>query len=49
MIGTNLGTSAAPVMQLNGRLLFANSAGAGQSAQAGTLQAYCTVAFLKPR
>jgi malto-oligosyltrehalose trehalohydrolase len=49
MIGTNLGTSAAPVTQLNGRLLFANSTEAGQSAQNGTLQPYCTVVFLKTR
>lgn len=49
MIGTNLATSAAPITQLNGKLLFANSPEAGQSAQAGTLQPYSTVAFLKIR
>jgi maltooligosyltrehalose trehalohydrolase len=48
-IGTNLGTSAAPVTQLNGRLLFANSTEAGQSAQHGALQPYCTVAVLQTR
>jgi maltooligosyltrehalose trehalohydrolase len=48
-IGTNLGTSAAPVTQLNGRLLFANSTEAGQSAQRGALQPYCTVAVLQTR
>ncbi|MGC1233534.1 MAG: malto-oligosyltrehalose trehalohydrolase [Xanthobacteraceae bacterium] len=48
-IGTNLGTSAAPVTQLNGRLLFANSTDAGQSAQHGALQPYCTVVVLQTR
>jgi len=48
-IGTNLGTSAAPVTQLNGRLLFANSTEAGQSAQRGALQPNCTVAVLQTR
>jgi maltooligosyltrehalose trehalohydrolase len=48
-IGANLGTSAAPVAHLNGRLLFANSKEAAQAAQNGTLQPYCTVAFLKTR
>jgi malto-oligosyltrehalose trehalohydrolase len=49
LIGTNLGTSAVPVSQLNGRLLFATSTQAGQSAQDGTLQPYCTVVFMKTR
>jgi maltooligosyltrehalose trehalohydrolase len=49
MIGTNLSKSAAPVRQLHGRLLFANSTEAGQSAQDGTLQPYCTVVFLKTK
>jgi maltooligosyltrehalose trehalohydrolase len=49
MIGTNLATSATPITQLNGKLLFATSPEAGQSAQAGTLQPYSTVAFLKTR
>ena len=48
-IGTNLGTSAAPVTQLNGTLLFANSTEAGQSAHHGALQPYCTVAVLQTR
>jgi maltooligosyltrehalose trehalohydrolase len=48
-IGTNLDMSAAPVTQLNGRLLFANSTKAGQSAQHGALQPYCTVAVLQTR
>ena len=48
-IGANLGTSAAPVTQLNGRLLFANSTEAGQSAQHGALQPYCMVAILQTR
>jgi maltooligosyltrehalose trehalohydrolase len=48
-IGTNLGTSAAPVTQLNGRLLYANSTEAGQSAQHGALQPHCTVAVLQTR
>src|ERR1700751_1712135 len=48
-IGTNLGTSAAPVTQLNGTLLFANSTEAGQSAQHGALQPYSTVAVLQTR
>ena len=48
-IGTNLGTSAAPVTQLKGRLLFANSTAAGQSAQHGALQPYCTVVVLQTR
>jgi maltooligosyltrehalose trehalohydrolase len=48
-IGTNLDMSAAPVTQLNGRLLFANSTKAGQSAQHGSLQPYCTVAVLQTR
>jgi maltooligosyltrehalose trehalohydrolase len=48
-IGANLGTSAAPVRRLNGRLLFANSTEAGQSAQHGALQPYCTVAVLQTR
>jgi len=48
-IGANLGTSAAPVTQLNGRLLFANSTEAGQSAQHGALQPHCTVAVLQTR
>jgi maltooligosyltrehalose trehalohydrolase len=47
MICTNLGTSAAAVPPLNGRLLFANSTEAGQLAQDGTLQPYSTVVFLK--
>jgi maltooligosyltrehalose trehalohydrolase len=49
LIGINLGTSAVPVSQLNGRLLFATSTEAGQSAQDGTLQPYCTVVFMKTR
>jgi malto-oligosyltrehalose trehalohydrolase len=49
IIGTNLSKSAAPVTQLNGRLLFANSREAGQSAQNGTLHPYSTVVFLKTR
>jgi maltooligosyltrehalose trehalohydrolase len=48
-IGTNLGSSAAPVTQLDGRLLFANSTEAGQSAQHGALQPCCTVAVLQTR
>jgi maltooligosyltrehalose trehalohydrolase len=48
-IGATLGSSAAPVTQLNGRLLFANSTEAGQSAQHGALQPYCTVAVLQTR
>ena len=48
-IGANLGTSAAPVTQLNGRLLFANSTEAAQSAQHGALRPYCTVAVLQTR
>ena len=48
-VGTNLGTSAAPVTRLNGRVLFANSIEAGQLAQHGALQPYCTVAVLQTR
>ncbi len=48
-IGANLGTSAVPVSHLSGRLLFASSTEAGQSAQEGTLAPYSTVAFLKTR
>jgi malto-oligosyltrehalose trehalohydrolase len=49
LIGTNLGPTAVAVSQLNGRLLFAPSTEAGQSAQDGTLQPYCTVVFMKTR
>jgi maltooligosyltrehalose trehalohydrolase len=48
-IGSNLGTSAIAVSQLNGRLLFASSTEAGQSAQDGRLQSYSTVVFMKTR
>jgi maltooligosyltrehalose trehalohydrolase len=49
VIGTNLGKSAVAIPQPKGRLLFANSKNAGQVAQDGTLEPYCTIAFLKTR
>jgi maltooligosyltrehalose trehalohydrolase len=49
MIGTNLGTSSAPIPHLDGKLLFANSTEAGHSVQDGKLQRWSTVVFLKTR
>ena len=49
MIGTNLAKSTAPVTQLNGRLLFANSTEAGQSAQKRYASALFHCRFLKTR
>jgi maltooligosyltrehalose trehalohydrolase len=49
MIASNLGAAATAVSPLEGRLLFASSTEVAQAAQNGTLQDYCTVAFLKSR